>query len=180
MWWFVQPVVKKFDSMLKLATMAKFHFGQLIWWKWWFHWIPLFKRTKIDLKIIKFGQAKMCFWIYAHTCKLSRSATPSCRLMKSKRHVTSPPTTCINISGLQPHLAPHSLTYYSLSFSHWFIHLLGISFYSHMWQGGWISNKSTRLKISEVDRSLTNNDQGLFDQVWLRFWRVWIYLTTLH
>lgn len=77
------------------------------------HWIPLFKRTKIDLKIIKIGQGEICFWGQALTCANCQG--------RPHHHVGSwspmdmsldPPMTSINKRDLQPHLAPHQLNFF--------------------------------------------------------------------
>ena len=46
-----------------------------------------------------------------HMCKMSRSTSSSCRLMKPNGHDSSPSTTYINTSSLSPHLASSSHTY---------------------------------------------------------------------
>ena len=56
-------ILPSWEGVLKLATRAKLHLGQLIWWRWYFCWIPLSERCKIDLKIL-FGWAEVGFWIY--------------------------------------------------------------------------------------------------------------------
>jgi len=52
--------------------------------------------------------------------------------MKPKGHITSPSTTCINTSDLSPHLASSKEAIQSLSFSHWFVQLLGILSLTHV------------------------------------------------
>ena len=55
------PVV---GTLLKLATRAKLHMGHLIYGSWYFSWIPLFERCRIDIKIILFRHIFMEIWIY--------------------------------------------------------------------------------------------------------------------
>ena len=50
-------------KLLNLATRAKLHVALFIWWRWYFCWIPLSERCRIDLKIILFGWAELVFWI---------------------------------------------------------------------------------------------------------------------
>lgn len=40
--------------VLKLETRAKLHVGHIIYGSWYFYWIPLIERCRIDLKIIWF------------------------------------------------------------------------------------------------------------------------------
>jgi len=40
--------------LLKLATRTKLHVGHLLYGSWYFSWIPLIKRCRVDLKIIRF------------------------------------------------------------------------------------------------------------------------------
>ena len=60
-------VLPSWEGVLNLATRAKLHVALLIWWRWYFCWIPLSERCKIDLKIILFGWAELVFWIYFST-----------------------------------------------------------------------------------------------------------------
>jgi len=51
-------------NLLKLATRAKLHMDHLIYDSWYFSWIPLSERCRIDLKIIQFWHVQMKIWIY--------------------------------------------------------------------------------------------------------------------
>jgi len=52
------------EMVLKLATRVKLHMGHLIYDNWYFSWIPLLKRCRIDLKIIWLWDVQMKLWIY--------------------------------------------------------------------------------------------------------------------
>lgn len=101
-------------------------------------------------------------------CKLFRSATSSCRLVKPNGRVTSLSTTCINTSDLLPHLAS-SLTHFLLSFTLWFVQLLGRFSPSHLWQRGWIFWANCKVKFQDCCRGLTSVDQTLWLIIWLIF-----------
>lgn len=91
-----------------------------------------------------------------HMCKLSRLVTSSCRLMKPKRHVTSPSTICINKRDLQTHLALHSLTQSSLSFFDWFVQR--ISFPQTCGSRRTNCKTNYKAKISKIVASLISVD----------------------
>ena len=115
--------------MFKLETRAKFHY-------WIAHQLEMIIALNSPIREDQNRPKDHQIWtrrnMFLNLCpymgKLSRSATSSCRLTKPNRHVTSPSTTCINISDLSPHLESSSLTHPSLYFSHWFVYLLGIPF----------------------------------------------------
>ena len=46
-----------------MATRAKLHMGHAIYDNWCFSWIPLSKRCRIDLEIIRFWHVQMKWWI---------------------------------------------------------------------------------------------------------------------
>ena len=118
--------------------------------------------------------------IFEHTYKLFRSATATCRLNKPNGCVSSPTVNCINTSDLTPHLASSSLTHSSLSFSHWFIQLLGNLSLSNVWKKDEFSRLNCRTKISSSRPSLTSVDQGVIDQLWLQFLEDILFLFRPH
>jgi len=54
------------SGLLKLATRDKLHVGHLIYGSWYFSWIPLVERCRIDLKIIRLSHVFMEIWIYLY------------------------------------------------------------------------------------------------------------------
>ena len=60
-------VLPSWEGVLKLATRAKLHVGHLIYGSWYFAWIPLIERCRIDLTIIRFRHVFMEIWIYLYS-----------------------------------------------------------------------------------------------------------------
>lgn len=129
-----------------------------------------------------------------HMCKLSRSTTPSCRLMKPKRHVVWPSSTHINKSDLKPHLASSQLIKSSLSLSDWIVQVAGNLFISHVQISGgsltgpWLSFLAKIdqrwLRLSWPNLTVIFGRIFIFDHAALTgtktedFWALWLALIT--
>jgi len=56
-------ILPSWEGVLIFAIAVKFHLGQLKWTRWWLHYILLFERSRINLKITQFSQAEVELWI---------------------------------------------------------------------------------------------------------------------
>ena len=93
---FTGGILPSWEGVLRIyENTIKFHFGLLIWWRWWRNLVPLFERTKINLNITSFGLAEVGFLFCAPTHGYwIRSASLSCTLghvgLNINRHCWTP------------------------------------------------------------------------------------------